>query len=86
MTEKRLFASAHLSITRAVLGVWSREEQWRAYVGPTADWSHSRAWHPYCLAGYGGSHPLHVRRRAKKTHNILYTYLRSFKHVGTLIS
>lgn len=31
-------------------------------MGAAADWPDRRTGHPHCLAGHGGSHPLHVRR------------------------
>lgn len=42
------------------LGVWTRKDQWRAYMGTAADWAHCWAGDPYCFTGYGGSYPLNV--------------------------
>jgi len=44
-----------------VSGVWSREDERRAHLGPAAHRAHRGAGHPHRLSGHGGPHPLHVR-------------------------
>lgn len=41
-------------------GVWPREGQWGAHVGPAAHGPHLRDGHPDRLPGQRGPHPIHV--------------------------